>query len=148
MPHRCLGSHVRSNNHTCHGQMSLPFGSRCCVLGTVGRLMAHSSLPVAACSLLSLVIFLLPNRDSAPGRFWLVPSFDPGVPTVFTEALGTFAGPSLEESEVSKTIAVVGVTAKRRRRLLTKGVIWTVQGSESKPLGVSKTLSFPKATRR
>ncbi len=56
--------------------------------------MAHSSFPSAACSLLSRGIFRLDNRESAPDRFSPVLSFDLGVPTVFTEGLVTFAGPS------------------------------------------------------
>jgi hypothetical protein len=75
-------------------QRLLPFGSRCCVLGTLGRFTAHSSLPSAVCSLLSRGILRLDNLDSAPDRFSPVPSLDLGAPTVFTEGFATFAGPS------------------------------------------------------
>lgn len=73
---------------------SLPFGSRCCVLGTLGRLVAHSSLPSAACSLLSRGTLRLDNRDSVPDRFCPTASLALGVPTVFTAGFATFAGPS------------------------------------------------------
>jgi hypothetical protein len=73
---------------------SLPLGSRCCVLGTLGRFMAHSSFPSGACSLLSRGILRLDNRDSAPALFWPALSFDLGVPTVFTAGVVIFAGPS------------------------------------------------------
>ena len=64
------------------------------MLGTLGRFIANLSLLLAACSLLSRGIFRLDNRDSAPGLFSPVPSFDLGVPTVFTEGFATFVGPS------------------------------------------------------
>jgi hypothetical protein len=57
--------------------------------------MAHSSLPSGTCSILSRGILRFDKRDSAPGLFSLEATLDLGVPTVFTDALGTFAGPSL-----------------------------------------------------
>lgn len=65
------------------------------MLGTLGRLTVHSSLPSSPCSFLSRGIFRLDNRDSAPDRFPLVPSLDFGVPTVFTDGFVTLVGPSL-----------------------------------------------------
>ena len=73
---------------------SLPFGSRCCVLGTLGRFVAHSSLSSMVCSLLSRDTLRLDNRDSAPDRFCPVASLALGVPTVFTDGFAIFAGPS------------------------------------------------------
>ena len=93
MPHRFLVDLVRDNRMI--SAWTLPFGSKCCVLGTLGRSIAHSSLPSATSSFLSRCIFRLDNRDSAPGRFWLLPSLGRGVPTVFTEGFVTFAAPSL-----------------------------------------------------
>ena len=58
------------------GQCSiLPFSLKCCVLGTEGRCLVHSSA-----SDLSFAIFLLEGLGVAAGLF-------SAVPTVFTDAL-------------------------------------------------------------
>lgn len=58
----------------------------------MGRLIANPSLPSATWSLLSLWIF---RFDTAPDRLSPLPSFDLGVPTVFTEGFEIFAESSL-----------------------------------------------------
>ena len=66
---RLLGMHTEGD---C---LDLPFSLKCCVLGTEGRCLVHSSA-----SGLSFETFLLEGLGVAAGRF-------SAVPTVFTDAL-------------------------------------------------------------
>ena len=81
------------------GQRS-PLGSKCCVLGTLGKLSVHSLPPSCLLSVFDRASFLFGIRpsaeagDSFPSFVGAVASFALGVPTTLIDEAEMFLGPS------------------------------------------------------